>query len=76
MSSTAEVFAAMKEAVTGDGGKALQGKFKVGRPVVASTRRYGALFSHVILIMTASNLSALGVSTPQHYHRHNHHRER
>jgi hypothetical protein len=50
MSTTTEVFAAMKEAVTGDEGKALQGKFKVGRPVVASTR-YGALFSHVILIM-------------------------
>jgi hypothetical protein len=29
--TTAEVFAAMKEAVTGVGGKALQGKFKVGR---------------------------------------------
>ncbi|KAL7437971.1 hypothetical protein ACHAXH_003293 [Discostella pseudostelligera] len=28
MSTTTEVFAAMKEAVTGDGGKALQGKFK------------------------------------------------
>lgn len=36
MSSTAEVFAAMKEAVTGDGGKALQRKFKVGRCVVVS----------------------------------------
>jgi hypothetical protein len=30
MSSTAEVFAAMKEAVAGDGGKTLQRKFKVG----------------------------------------------
>jgi hypothetical protein len=29
MSSTAEVFAAMGEAVAGDGGKALQKKFKV-----------------------------------------------
>ena len=29
--TTAEVFAAMREAVTGDGGKALQGKFKVCR---------------------------------------------
>ncbi len=30
MSSTTEVFAAMKEAVTGEGGKSLQRKFKVG----------------------------------------------
>jgi hypothetical protein len=30
MSSTAEVFAAMGEAVAGDGGNALQRKFKVG----------------------------------------------
>ena len=34
--TTAEVFAAMKEAVTGDGGKALQRKFKVGCSVVVS----------------------------------------
>ena len=33
MSSTPEVFAAMKEAVTGNDGIALQGKFKVGSVV-------------------------------------------
>jgi len=46
MSSTAEVFAAMKEAVAGDGGKALQRKFKVGPDVVVVSASKTSL-SHV-----------------------------
>mmetsp|Transcript_33361 Transcript_33361/g.70183 ORF Transcript_33361/g.70183 Transcript_33361/m.70183 type:complete len:121 (-) Transcript_33361:1507-1869(-) len=40
MSSTAEVFAAMKEAVVGDGGKALQRKFKGSATFAVGDKMY------------------------------------
>jgi hypothetical protein len=44
--TTAEVFAAMKEAVTGDGGKALQRKFKVGCSVIVSNCKISVTVQH------------------------------